>query len=169
MYGLIPLAVQPNLSAMLADSGPLFQVDRNASPEEAPSVLLHNKIRVAWGLDGDNGLASRMIATFPTAGTVDNLGTTGIAETIVILRWDDNAVDETRFEVQRAPYSSGVCGTFAAAAAAGGAGAAGALPGAPAPAKQQTVVKDEWSKTPRNAPCPCGSGKKFKMCHGATL
>ena len=37
------------------------------------------------------------------------------------------------------------------------------------PVKQQTVVKDEWSKTPRNAPCPCGSGKKFKMCHGATL
>jgi preprotein translocase subunit SecA len=21
-------------------------------------------------------------------------------------------------------------------------------------------------KTPRNAPCPCGSGKKFKHCHG---
>ncbi|MGA1051702.1 MAG: SEC-C metal-binding domain-containing protein, partial [Ilumatobacteraceae bacterium] len=21
--------------------------------------------------------------------------------------------------------------------------------------------------TPRNAPCPCGSGKKFKQCHGA--
>jgi preprotein translocase subunit SecA len=38
---------------------------------------------------------------------------------------------------------------------------------APAPVKQQTIVKDEWSKTPRNAPCPCGSGKKFKMCHGA--
>jgi preprotein translocase subunit SecA len=32
--------------------------------------------------------------------------------------------------------------------------------------KQETVVKDEWSKTPRNAPCPCGSGKKFKLCHG---
>ena len=40
----------------------------------------------------------------------------------------------------------------------------------PAPAaKQETVVKDEWAKTPRNAPCPCGSGKKFKMCHGASL
>jgi preprotein translocase subunit SecA len=37
---------------------------------------------------------------------------------------------------------------------------------ATAPAKQQTVVNDAWSKTPRNAPCPCGSGKKFKMCHG---
>ncbi len=24
-------------------------------------------------------------------------------------------------------------------------------------------------KTPRNAPCPCGSGKKYKKCHGATL
>ena len=32
--------------------------------------------------------------------------------------------------------------------------------------KQQTVVKDEWSKTGRNEPCPCGSGKKYKMCHG---
>jgi preprotein translocase subunit SecA len=26
--------------------------------------------------------------------------------------------------------------------------------------------KAEWDKTPRNAPCPCGSGKKFKRCHG---
>ena len=23
-----------------------------------------------------------------------------------------------------------------------------------------------WRETPRNAPCPCGSGKKFKQCHG---
>ncbi|GAN53078.1 preprotein translocase subunit SecA [Tanticharoenia sakaeratensis] len=23
-----------------------------------------------------------------------------------------------------------------------------------------------WGETPRNAPCPCGSGKKFKHCHG---
>jgi len=45
--------------------------------------------------------------------------------------------------------------------------AAAAAAAAPASTKQQTVVKDEWSKTPRNAPCPCGSGKKFKMCHGA--
>ena len=25
----------------------------------------------------------------------------------------------------------------------------------------------DWSKTPRNAPCPCGSGKKYKHCHGS--
>jgi preprotein translocase subunit SecA len=24
-----------------------------------------------------------------------------------------------------------------------------------------------WAATPRNAPCPCGSGKKYKHCHGA--
>jgi len=31
---------------------------------------------------------------------------------------------------------------------------------------QTPIVKDEWEKTPRNAPCPCGSGKKYKFCHG---
>lgn len=82
IYGLIRLASQPKQSALLADSGPLFQVNRNDTPEQAPSVLLHNKIREAWGLEGDNGLASKMIATFPTAGTVENLGslTTGLAK-----------------------------------------------------------------------------------------
>jgi preprotein translocase subunit SecA len=34
------------------------------------------------------------------------------------------------------------------------------------PAPMAPVVKSEWDKTPRNAPCPCGSGKKFKLCHG---
>jgi preprotein translocase subunit SecA len=26
-----------------------------------------------------------------------------------------------------------------------------------------------WEKTGRNEPCPCGSGRKFKRCHGASL
>ncbi|MEO1091312.1 MAG: preprotein translocase subunit SecA [Pseudomonadota bacterium] len=25
---------------------------------------------------------------------------------------------------------------------------------------------ESWGKVPRNAPCPCGSGKKYKQCHG---
>jgi uncharacterized protein YecA (UPF0149 family) len=29
------------------------------------------------------------------------------------------------------------------------------------------VVKDENAKLGRNDPCWCGSGKKFKQCHGA--
>ena len=28
------------------------------------------------------------------------------------------------------------------------------------------IVKSELEKVGRNEPCPCGSGKKFKMCHG---
>jgi preprotein translocase subunit SecA len=55
----------------------------------------------------------------------------------------------------------------ARAAAADGDMPAGVAPAEPTPSKQKTVVKDEFSKTPRNAPCPCGSGKKFKACHGA--
>ncbi len=33
-----------------------------------------------------------------------------------------------------------------------------------------TMVKDKddpWSDVGRNDPCPCGSGKKYKKCHGA--
>ncbi|SES43910.1 protein translocase subunit secA [Pedococcus cremeus] len=30
-----------------------------------------------------------------------------------------------------------------------------------------TLTAEQLEETPKNAPCPCGSGKKFKMCHGA--
>ncbi|MFC1490489.1 preprotein translocase subunit SecA [Candidatus Latescibacterota bacterium] len=33
------------------------------------------------------------------------------------------------------------------------------------PAKQETVKRD-GKKVGRNEPCPCGSGKKYKQCHG---
>ena len=46
----------------------------------------------------------------------------------------------------------------------------------PAPRPQPVVRKaasvidpadpSTWGKVPRNAPCPCGSGKKYKHCHG---
>ena len=35
----------------------------------------------------------------------------------------------------------------------------------PGPALHQ--AEDDWSNTPRNSACPCGSGKKYKHCHGA--
>ncbi len=31
----------------------------------------------------------------------------------------------------------------------------------------ETVVKDEHENIGRNDPCWCGSGKKFKKCHGS--
>lgn len=32
-----------------------------------------------------------------------------------------------------------------------------------------TALPDGWEQTGRNAGCPCGSGKKFKHCHGALV
>jgi preprotein translocase subunit SecA len=37
----------------------------------------------------------------------------------------------------------------------------------PRAAKQETVVRTQ-PKVGRNDPCPCGSGKKYKKCHGAS-
>jgi len=44
-----------------------------------------------------------------------------------------------------------------------GAGRTRSLTNNPAPANV------DWSSVGRNDPCPCGSGKKFKKCHGANL
>jgi preprotein translocase subunit SecA len=40
-----------------------------------------------------------------------------------------------------------------------------AAEGASAPKKVETFVRAE-KKIGRNEPCPCGSGKKYKQCHG---
>ena len=36
-----------------------------------------------------------------------------------------------------------------------------------APNSMVAQAEADWSRTSRNAPCPCGSGKKFKHCHGS--
>jgi preprotein translocase subunit SecA len=48
--------------------------------------------------------------------------------------------------------------------------AAGARPAGKPNAKAGSAPSSDpssWGKVSRNAPCPCGSGKKFKHCHGA--
>ncbi len=58
----------------------------------------------------------------------------------------------------------------AAPAAAAGAAAVGAAPGGGNGASSEnpeTVVKSDRDKIGRNDPCWCGSGKKYKKCHGA--
>jgi preprotein translocase subunit SecA len=58
--------------------------------------------------------------------------------------------------------AAGVEGVSAEQMAAASAAAGGA--------KAATVVKDKadpWADVGRNDPCPCGSGKKYKKCHGA--
>jgi preprotein translocase subunit SecA len=73
----------------------------------------------------------------------------------------------------RVSYSGGSsamgAGALAAAAAAAGAGGAQGYEGEPAealPVVEQRVTDSEH-ELGRNDPCWCGSGKKFKRCHGA--
>jgi len=47
-------------SSLLADSGPLMPAPRSGSPQQYPSLPLHNKIRSAWGLDDPDGLVTRL-------------------------------------------------------------------------------------------------------------
>jgi len=53
--------------------------------------------------------------------------------------------------------------------------AAPAAPGEPGPAPEPLVAgfdperPETWGNPGRNEPCPCGSGKKFKHCHGALV
>ncbi len=54
--------------------------------------------------------------------------------------------------------SAGAVEVVAAGASQAGNGAAEVV---------ETVVKDEHDKIGRNDPCWCGSGKKYKKCHGA--
>ena len=42
-----------------------------------------------------------------------------------------------------------------------------ATAGSPGEINPATVVKAEQEKIGRNDPCWCGSGKKYKKCHGA--
>jgi preprotein translocase subunit SecA len=85
---------------------------------------------------------------------------------------EDPAVSNMRYSAPEDPSASGGSASMAAAARApvvgngSGDGAGGSGAAAEEPPPNVPIVKSEWDKTPRNAPCPCGSGKKFKMCHG---
>jgi len=64
--------------------------------------------------------------------------------------------------LQEVAAGGGVSVTEGTAAPSGGGN------GAPPQEAIETVVKDEREKNiGRNDPCWCGSGKKFKKCHGA--
>ncbi len=49
----------------------------------------------------------------------------------------------------------------------GGAKAQVRMPNTPDPDAPAPIVKQQHEKVGRNDPCWCGSGKKFKFCHGA--
>jgi len=70
-----------------------------------------------------------------------------------------------QFQHEAAPTPTGEDAAPAAAGAPGGR----LMPTAPpAPARPVTITRDQ-PKVGRNDPCPCGSGKKFKQCHGKLI
>ena len=85
------------------------------------------------------------------------------------------AVQNFQYSAPEDPSTSGGAAGMAAAARAqgpegnSGNGGNGGPAGPPQrePVENVPVTRSDWDKTPRNAPCPCGSGKKFKQCHGA--
>ena len=86
----------------------------------------------------------------------------------------DDEVVEYEYEHEQVAGSEAIAAAGGAAVASAGAGAGGAstatgLGGggsstATAPRHEQRV---DVEKVGRNDPCPCGSGKKYKRCHGA--
>ncbi len=82
-------------------------------------------------------------------------------------------LEELRRRRQRAPQGMRMSkpdaptpGGAPPAGLAAAAGEPGAPSGPPQQGKPVTVVRDQ-PKVGRNDPCPCGSGKKYKKCHGA--
>ncbi len=60
---------------------------------------------------------------------------------------------------QQGQASHSVMGQFSGGSSGGGGGAAKTAP-------QKVQIKRQYPKVGRNDPCPCGSGKKYKFCHG---
>jgi preprotein translocase subunit SecA len=98
-------------------------------------------------------------------------------ETVRYLFWLKAATEESAPAVRRPAQRRAAPMTFSGSGegAAGFFGSAeeGSRAGTPAPARTggddapiKTVRRDE-PKVGRNDPCPCGSGKKYKKCHGA--
>jgi len=100
-----------------------------------------------------------------------------IREEVVLTLYHAELTPEDADEVlqQEAPSGNGglsyehgsLAGAEAIAAAGGGATATAAIGGGASVSTTQQVVKDPHADVGRNDPCWCGSGKKFKKCHGA--
>jgi preprotein translocase subunit SecA len=76
---------------------------------------------------------------------------------VEIVQPDQQARQPTRVQDNRAAVEGGT---------GGGAAAAADDETRPQAGNTQQAFSD---KVPRNAPCPCGSGKKYKKCHGAAV
>jgi preprotein translocase subunit SecA len=118
----------------------MFEALMHAIWEEFARLIFHVEVEVA-------PQAGEQFAPAPQIGGFDYSGGTAeqpsaLGQAAVATASGADVAAETTFEDQ-----------------AGNGG--GAIP------EQETVVKDDKERIGRNDPCWCGSGKKYKKCHGA--
>ena len=111
--------------------------------------------------DGDNGAARRAPRPgkrFNALGVLEDVGESdgeGTDETLDIGPGESPGLG-TAVRPEPTVHVGGRKSSLSAAVAGGGIAGGSA-------------AKGDWTNVGRNDPCPCGSGKKFKKCHGANL
>jgi hypothetical protein len=78
-YATLRDAIQPKLSTLLADSGPMMPAKRGTPLERAPSLHMHEKVRSAWGLDEPGGPMDKLVARFGNLFDRDDMGSITLA------------------------------------------------------------------------------------------
>ncbi len=133
--------------------------------QHVTSVLSHIELRVQqpafaeMPAEPEEAMAGGTMAGGTMAGGTMAGGTMGVGE----MHATDMRATDMRAADMRATGTNGRPAAMRARAARRGGPANGADPG-----ELQRVAgpRSPWAGTPRNAPCPCGSGRKFKHCHG---
>jgi preprotein translocase subunit SecA len=121
----------------------MFEALMNSIWEEFARLIFHVEVEVAPRATEQFGTAERPAAIEYSGGTAEQPSALGQAA-VATASGADVAAEQA------------IEGTAAAQAPGNGGGI-----------DRTTVVKDEKEKIGRNDPCWCGSGKKFKKCHGA--
>jgi preprotein translocase subunit SecA len=81
--------------------------------------------------------------------------------------WDGDGDGAFAYEHESLAGAQAIAAAGATATVGASAVAAGAVSGGSTSVATRQRVASDWDKVGRNDPCPCGSGKKYKKCHGA--
>ena len=117
----------------------MFEALMHAIWEEFARLIFHVEVEVAPRAQEEFGPAQQPVQVDYSGGTPEQPSALGRAA-LATASGPEAAAEQA---IERGPGGNG------------------------APAEQETVVKDEREKIGRNDPCWCGSGKKYKKCHGA--
>jgi preprotein translocase subunit SecA len=149
----------------------LFHVDVQVQAPKTPAPRAGGPVMAPPDLQiqakGLGGAAPRPSALQYSAPTIDGAAGTG---GVTVEREQDRSAAPALGVGTGGAATGGAAGGGAAGGARtsdGRRSPAGGTGGPPAGRRQQAPGQVVGSGPSRNAPCPCGSGKKYKRCHGA--